>query len=469
MKKLVALILTLCVLVALSGCGGRASEEAVTTKGTEAVSTTEGVLENVESGLVEVRQIVSAACLYDFDSDISSECRYEWEEDHLRVNCYYEDVLQLSHELYEDMQLHWEYEYDGDGRHCTSYEYSPTGCLKQEIYYEEDGSQWEYTYNDQGMPVDSILVDPDGNATLTETFVYDDGGLLLEHTEYLSDGSDYEEAIRHTWEYDEAGNQVQYAVYSNDTLMYTENWVYDDQGNILENKIQSYEDATSSITYNTYNEDGQLISSVCEGDYTSFLTYDEQGNLVEEATVYETGDVMTNSWSYDEAGNLLAATTHYDMDGWVNCREEYIYDDAGMLLEKFYEEGYSDEDPIGYRNSYTYDEAGNLIQEIHDDLDEAPIRTVYEYNAQGQRTLKEEYQEEELIAQFRWIYDEEGKLLDVGTDELESLAAYGDEVLMITEESGDVHYVAVKYETVRVQEADVPEFEQKNAYLLGLL
>lgn len=484
MKKWIALLLILSILSALSACREDLhTEDPVTTVTAETDRNPEVETDDTQPDLREVKLITSAAYLCDYDSEISSEYRYEWEEDHLRVNCYLDDAPQWSHELYDTdpPMAHWKYYYDGDGKLVESAEYSQSGCMMSQTFPRDEGGQWVYAYNDQEMPISATLVQADGTSIVEETWVYDDRGLLLEHMEYGAERDDedsvYEVTVQHTWDYDQAGQPLQYTTYEADTLMYIENWVYDSQGNVLEHNSQEYGDYEAySNTVNTYNEAGQLIESVRNGDdpanhwnYRSVFSYDQAGNLIKEVSTHEYGDVITDTWTYDEAGNLLSSVTHYQMDGWITCLTENTYDENGRMIEGAYRELYDDQVLTGYRTTYAHDEGGNLIEEVYYGEDEEPLRTTYQYDTQGNCIQKTEYEGDQETDLFRWSYDENGNLLDVETMELESLAAFGDEVLVRTTESGEVYYVAVKYETIRVEDRHVREFEEKNGYILSVL
>ena len=483
MKKGIALLLALCSLLAFSACGTEKPVEPATTGGTQTEPTTQPKPENTEPELKEVKLLTSVAYLSEFDSEVSQEERYEWEEDHLRLNCYSEDVPLWSHVLYGDeMKLNWEYWYDEEGNCSEGYEYSPDGLDKSQIFYLEDGSQIEYEYDEQGQPLSATAVDAEGNSKLKELWIYDDNGLLLEHLEYDVERSNeiatFEVTVCNSWKYDQFGQPLQHAEYEADRLVSLESWVYDAQGNVLENHIwRDYGDEeSSSNTVNTYDEAGQLVSCVCDGEdaisdwnYRSAFTYDDAGNLIEETTTHESGETFTNTWSYDHEGKLLKSVTYYNMDGWVTCLTENIYDEKGQLTEEGYHEFYENELLTGYNSFYTYDEAGNLVEKTYADVGATPLRTVYKYDAKGTCIGVTKYEGEDVVSLIQWTYDETGKLLDVRTGDLESLAAYGDEVRMITHEDGENVYVAIKYKTLRVDEDYAKEIEAKNAYVLSLL
>jgi YD repeat-containing protein len=325
-------------------------------------------------------------------------------------------------------------------------------------------------------------VDAEGNSKLKELWTYDDKGLLLEHLEYDVERSNeiatFLVTVCDQWTYDQNGQPLLHEQYEADRLVSRESWVYDAQGNVLENHSWSndgYEERSSN-TVNTYNEAGQLTACVCDGEdalsswnYRSAFTYDDAGNLIEEAATHESGETLTSTWSYDEAGKLLKSVTYYNMDGWVTCLTENIYDAKGQLTEEGYHEFYENELLTGSNCFYTYDEAGNLVEEICTAEGGTPLRTAYEYDPQGNCTKITQYEGEAVISLLKRTYDETGKLLDVSTDEVESFAAYGDEIRMITYEDGVTDYVAIKYKTLRVDEGYAREIEEKNAYILSLL
>jgi hypothetical protein len=81
----------------------------------------------------------------------------------------------------------------------------------------------------------------------------------------------------------------------------------------------------------------------------------------------------------------------------------------------------------------------------------------------------ETYEGEERSSLITWNYSEEGKLLDVSTGEVESLAALGDEVMVLTSEGGGVIYGVATYETVQVTQTQAQEIESINEFILASL
>jgi hypothetical protein len=286
------------------------------------------------------------------------------------------------------------------------------------------------------------------------------------------------EVVRETWTYDASGWLLEYHQFINDTQTGESIWVYDEKGNVLEShEWELYGDyERRSDTLNTYNDDGQLVKGVYKGDdpsnawnYCSELTYDKVGNLIQEVRTLEDGDVITDTWTYDEDRNLLTSVTHYNMDGWVACETENRYDSQGKLLEEIYREIYDGEQLTGYCNTYVYDEEGRLLEERYQGEDEESERTTYEFDADGHCIKMEKYNGGERNYLITWLYGEKGKLLDVGTGEVESLAALGDEMVVLTSEGGGVAYGVVTYETVQVTQTQAQEIESINGYILASL
>lgn len=502
MKKIIALLLVLCTLAALTACGTENKTEPVTTLTNEAsTELTEGTDAPTQAvaGTVEAKRISKLICLNEYDSDFSEYCFGYDDEDLLSLTFIEDDTpLWERHFFPGGEQVRREIFFDMDGTIYSSQEYDEAGNMIEEAFSIIPGGELYtrvFEYDAQGLPLSTTVTCETEDTFLLETMVYNDQGQIIEYINYNSlweathsiDASDPEETIegetiRETWVYDDAGRVTEYYEYTNDVEATHETWVYDEQGNILENRSSYIYDDESyeaySITINTYDEAGNLIVSVCEGSdpandwkYQSVYTYDEAGNLIEQVDTHDDGDIITDTWTYDEAGNLITSITHYNMDGWYTYTTENTYNADGLLIEELHrDECEHDEDYLSsYRIIYTYDEAGRLIEEIYEEQDTDIYRTVYHYDSNGNLVQVLEYYDEDEIIVFQWSYDDNGELLDVSNDAVESLAALGEQLLVVDPGSSYVCYAAVTYEIVSVTEEEAQVIENINEYILSSL
>ncbi|KUJ81464.1 hypothetical protein AWR36_012980 [Microbulbifer flavimaris] len=151
----------------------------------------------------------------------------------------------------------------------------------------------------------------------------------------------------------------------------------------------------------TYDDFGRLVSDETffgpfgPGDgYRWDYTYDAQGNRV-QAKYQELGLSPNQSFlinnEFDESGNLLEFTQDFYLDGSVEQKREYIYDEGGNLTqEKWYEvtQGGQVTDWPSKTVSYSYNEQGLVSEKFTEDYTyDAPDdpnggkeRTVYQYD-----------------------------------------------------------------------------------------
>ncbi len=145
-----------------------------------------------------------------------------------------------------------EYDPKGNLTEQKSYEriYDDQGYEIQKKTYNENGklvSSIEYLYDNCGNPVQTIRKDADGNIIVKRKDIYSEKGLKTESIDYVADGIDYmADGIgeqKHLYAYDNKGNRVLSAHYASGTAYpswWTTSYVYDAQGNWIENKTLSF-------------------------------------------------------------------------------------------------------------------------------------------------------------------------------------------------------------------------------------
>ncbi len=483
MKKAIALLLALCILMAMTACG----EDVQST--TPADSTGNSCTEGTSPVQMEGKKITGLTYFYEDDFGIY-ENKFVYSEDGLTLSCYEGNQLLWERSFYPgSKQLKYENVYESDGNLSQGCEYDENGLVIAESYYDysrEKLIRKDMIYNDAQLLTGISVSDGSDEHFLLESTEYDEAGQVVEYINrtdewlamYGSEDDEESQTSRETWSYNEAGLPVEYYMYVNDAEMVHETWVYDDAGNELENhRVELWPEVESySNTVNVYNEDGQLIESICDGDdpatswdYHAFYTYDQKGNLIQEAADHEDWGEVIDTWTYDENGNLLTSVTHYNVDGWVACLTENSYNDQGQLVEEIYRETYGEEIFMDQRTTWTYNEAGQLVEEATWNQDEEINRISYAYDTQGNLIEMQEYEDGELLSHLRWSYDEAGKLLDVATTELESLAARGDELLVLESEYFGKIYIALAYETLSTDEQSAKDIQAMNQMILELM
>jgi len=239
--------------------------------------------------------------------------------------------------------------------------------------------------------------------TVTRTWTYDAGGLLVANT----DGNGH---VSRTW-YDTVGK----AVLSIDAEGYGVAWTRDQDGNVLKETRFATKyagdpstiadagaavaawphSADDRITDSTYDLNGRVLSQTLHG--VAYGSVDSVGHLTEQ-----TGDAVT-SYAYDAAGNLLRRTDangslfgwSYDLSGrtlsasspaftdyagrTVQTRTEYVYDAFNNVIRETRKGATAADDQV---NVYAYDVAGHLATKTN----ALGITTQMQYDAVGNLT-----------------------------------------------------------------------------------
>lgn len=138
----------------------------------------------------------------------------------------------------------------GDGLdHTTEYEYNDDGTVRSETSYDAKGNLYyhgEHTYDANGLKVRSDVTSWGEYRGYWE-YIYDDRGVLLEVHRYNEYGNENDEdrELYYT-EYDEAGNQITYAVLyttgtNRGTPRVTCRRTFDSAGNVTEERQYDYD------------------------------------------------------------------------------------------------------------------------------------------------------------------------------------------------------------------------------------
>lgn len=199
----------------------------------------------------------------------------------------------------------------------------------------EEGKVWktEYTYNDAG-DVASKKVYIDGWHSSTVTYTYHSSGKLMTECKTQGDGT---LVYQKSSAYDDHGNKLSYTVDHGDGDVRTDrySYTYDDNGNVT--CKQDYDDEgyeTSKVEY-TYDENGRMASKqtynddgIKSGKYT--YTYDSNGNMLKEQEYNSWGEPSNSvEYTYDEDGRLIKQTS-LNSDGELDETLTYTYETMHM-------------------------------------------------------------------------------------------------------------------------------------------
>lgn len=269
MKKLLALILALAMILTLSACGGDPID----------TNPTDDPTESVGGGT---------------PSDTEPKTETKW-------------VIQSETYVYEDPSLGTVtsvYTYDDLGNPLTCRQESATETLDMVMTYDENGYRTSVTMTQGDYVMKQLITcDEKGNwietkmyvgdqLTQTYTYTYDESGNQLTMTLTSDTYSNYTE-----YSYDENGNILGYNTYANDELSITVTVEYDGQGRQIRSTTADAQGNISSITETTYDGNTEKrVTKAADGTVLTTLvfTYDEHGNAI----AIENSGTHTTPYSY---------------------------------------------------------------------------------------------------------------------------------------------------------------------------
>ena len=236
----------------------------------------------------------------------------------------------------------------------TAYEYDEKGRLIKEYGFMNDSpfSVTTIIYDENGNKIEEKIV-RNKRPTIWEKFEYTTDGLMLNCIDYDNDGN---KIFWTSFEYDQNGKMLSEINY--------------DANDILTDKhIYSYEE-DDICTKTTYDKDGNIKK-------INKTTYDKNGNVLNIITSNAEDTIINEEYNiYDENGNLtLSSGKSY---GNPSLKSVYEYNNDGKVIKCSHEDFYNNRKTS---MKYEYDELGNLIKESK--IDECGITTYtaeYEYS-----------------------------------------------------------------------------------------
>ena len=210
-----------------------------------------------------------------------------------------------------------------------------------------DEKFYEYRYDEAGNVIARISYDMEKHFVLTENYVYDDAGRLIQRkifgdgriygsAVYLYDDTGTLSEIQFTDEYhgmgeqylyfDEAGNVIRYVGNKNGREMLFD---YDEKGTPRQKTVNlSWNSDKASLIYTYVN--GCPVLQSCR-IRESILYFDETGKKIREETCGTDGAMLTSTvFTYNGTG-LLEEKLESDAEGALRARTRYEYDEEREL------------------------------------------------------------------------------------------------------------------------------------------
>ena len=233
-----------------------------------------------------------------------------------------------------------EYEYDSSGKlektWLTETYFNEQGYITDEVQYVDNRLNQSIIYknNSDGLPIKKDEVSRVYSYKYEET---KDGNLLVTIKEENVDNVNFPLLEKIT--YNKNGKKVHHLVYSGKELITNDTYIYNEKGNLIEIKNNTFPENGIKITYNyKTNGDYEKTTEVATAKWT--YLYDKNGNEQEYISMIKTGSEGKTKISIylkfkditrDEHGNLTRSTSvRYD---YLKKKEKGIY----KRLENKYE------------------------------------------------------------------------------------------------------------------------------------
>ena len=233
-----------------------------------------------------------------------------------------------------------EYEYDSSGKlektWVTETYFNEQGYITDEAQYVDNRLNQSIIYknNSDGLPIKKDEVSRVYSYKYEET---KDGNLLVTIKEENVDNVNFPLLEKIT--YNKNGKKVHHLVYSGKELITNDTYIYNEKGNLIEIKNNTFPENGMKITYNyKTNGDYEKTTEVATAKWT--YLYDKNGNEQEYISMIKQGSqgktkisiyLKFKDTTRDEHGNLTRSTSvRYD---YLKKKEKGIY----KRLENKYE------------------------------------------------------------------------------------------------------------------------------------
>ena len=233
-----------------------------------------------------------------------------------------------------------EYEYDSSGKlektWVTETYFNEQGYITDEVQYVDNRLNQSIIYknNSDGLPIKKDEVSRVYSYKYEET---KDGNLLVTIKEENVDNVNFPLLEKIT--YNKNGKKVHHLVYSGKELITNDTYIYNEKGNLIEIKNNTFPENGIKITYNyKTNGDYEKTTEVATAKWT--YLYDKNGNEQEYISMIKQGSqgktkisiyLKFKDTTRDEHGNLTRSTSvRYD---YSKKKESSIY----KKLENKYE------------------------------------------------------------------------------------------------------------------------------------
>ena len=283
--------------------------------------------------------------------------------------------------------------------------------------------EFDATYDkDIEKPLLEVMYDDDGkeHARYEYSYTYDANGNCLEQTERYtgSNGnSDFDKIVK---TYDANGNVLTSKEYDDGELFWEYSYTYTATGKLATStEIRYEENEERSTTTYSYDKYDNLVVETTVGPYGTYAyTYENTyaNDKLVEVKRYDNDGALSSHKQYDAEGNCTLNVSYSAYDGQETCRTESTYENGKLVKEVEYSDGEKYSEII-----FTYNADGKLAEYIDKVSDR---RRVYTYNQSGDVTGVKTYYDNELRTEYTLTYEnvtvskETAELLEKIVDDL---------------------------------------------------
>ncbi len=167
--------------------------------------------------------------------------------------------------------------------------------------------------------------------------------------------------------------------------------------------VLSDRSGTMTVELGIYNMPTRMISIGTIGTKDGTYTYDDEGNLMQQAILYN-GVPLRFDYTYDADNNLIKA--EYFEEDVLMMVNEYFYEDGIKVRESSIVEGV-----VEYDYFHSYDENGNMVESVFHALEGDHVYT-YAYDEDGRLVNHQGSIPNEYSYNNDYTYDENGNLTE---------------------------------------------------------
>lgn len=201
------------------------------------------------------------------------------------------------------------------------------------------------------------------------------------------------------------------------------NYIYDDQGRLIEEIYRNIADGLNQRYLFSYNEDGSVTEThyYADGFFDKTVKFPHK-DKIGRVDFYSDGETLAESetYLYDAADNLILKEL-INGEKEVILRESYEYNDKSQLTKSSRREGDGDEESAVYR----FNDEGLRVAADHFINDELSYVVEYEYN-DDKRVVKETIKDEgNPVSIVEYSYDERGNPTRASREEISITSRMG--------------------------------------------